>query len=760
MAAATQLIPSDAQILAELKSTFGFTSFRPLQEEIVRTILRGQDVFALLPTGGGKSLCYQLPALLLPGLTVVVSPLISLMKDQVDKLEAMGVSATYVNSSLEPAEVSRRVSALVRGEMKLAYVAPERLMLDGFLRLLATVQPSLFAIDEAHCISEWGHDFRPEYRYLQRLRALFPSTPLSAFTATATARVQADIVAQLGLRRAATFRGSFDRPNLFYDVRPKRDTYDQLVEYLRANRSASGIVYCQARSTTERLAERLQADGFSAAAYHAGLESDVRRRCQDAFIRDDVQVIVATVAFGMGIDKPDVRFVVHYDLPKNLEGFYQESGRAGRDGEPSDCILFYSAGDAVKYEHFIRQKESEADRSVARQQLRQMTQWAESVTCRRQALLAYFDESFGPSSAGTDEGPTTKDEVDSSSSAAADECCDVCRTPVEEQDWTIPAQMYLSCVKRTGERFGSAYVIDVLRGSRGERILRNGHDKVSTYGIGRDRPKEDWQHLARELLRRDHVRQDADDYNTLKVTDRGYAVLFKGERVMLRRALAPARPATATAAAGGAQQFHQDLFERLRDLRRRLADERGVPPYVVFHDAALRQMAAELPAHEQHFRRIQGVGERKLADFGDPFLAAIAEYVAETGAQPVAPVAGSQVPVAGTTSREKSRRGLPPTVKESLDLFHSGQTVAEIARTRQLAISTIEGHLATAMEAGEPLALDRLVVPEKQRAIEAAFAVVGAGPLRPLIDHLGEAYTYAEIRFVRAAVGWARLPSP
>ncbi len=384
----------EMNIRACLKATFGYTSFRPLQEDIVRSILAGRDVFVLMPTGGGKSLCYQLPALLLDGMTVVVSPLIALMKDQVDSLEALGVSATYVNSSLDASEIGRRQAAVARGEVKLLYVAPERLMMPGFLRLLAATGVAFFAIDEAHCISEWGHDFRPEYRELARLRALFPGTALGAFTATATTRVQADIRAQLGLQSAASFRGSFNRPNLFYEVRPKHDAYGQLVRYLRGRDRSSGIVYCQSRARTEQLAAQLSADGFAAVAYHAGLESEERRGRQDAFIKDDVQIVVATIAFGMGIDKPDVRFVVHYDLPKNLEGFYQESGRAGRDGEPADCILFYGPGDAVKHRHFIDEKPSAIERQVALRQLRQMDEWAAGTTCRRRALLAYFDESF------------------------------------------------------------------------------------------------------------------------------------------------------------------------------------------------------------------------------------------------------------------------------------------------------------------------------------------------------------------------------
>jgi ATP-dependent DNA helicase RecQ len=411
-------------------------------------------------------------------------------------------------------------------------------------------------------------------------------------------------VAQLGLQRAAAFRGGFDRPNLFYEVRPKRAAYDQLTSYLRARAHASGIVYCQARSTTESVAARLQADGFSAAAYHAGLESGERRRSQEGFSRADIRIMVATIAFGMGIDKPDVRFVVHYDLPKNLEGYYQESGRAGRDGEPSECILFYGYGDVAKLEHLIKQKESDVERNVASQQLRQMVDWAERTTCRRRALLAYFDEQL---------------------QAQPDPCCDVCREPVEQADYTIPAQMFLSCAKRTRERFGSAHLIDVLRGSRSEKVLRFGHDKLTTYGIGRDRSKEEWQHLSRALLRGGYIRQALEEFNAVKITERGNSVLFKGERVTLPNARYGALRLPEPAA--DFPQPRPGLFDQLRALRRRLANERGVPPYVVFHDATLRQMAAALPTSREQLRRIPGVGERKLLDFADAFLAVIAEFV-------------------------------------------------------------------------------------------------------------------------------------
>jgi ATP-dependent DNA helicase RecQ len=654
---------ADADLLDRLRTVFGFSGFRPLQESIVRAILAGQDAFVLMPTGGGKSLCYQLPALLLDGLTVVVSPLIALMKDQVDALQALGVAATYVNSSLDREEIAWRQWQVARGQIKLLYVAPERLTTPGFLQLLTQARPALFAVDEAHCISEWGHDFRPEYRALKVLRERFPEVPLGAFTATATSRVQADIVAQLGLGQAASFRGSFNRANLFYQVQPKSAPYRQLITYLREHPGGSGIIYCASRAGTETLAERLRADGFSAAAYHAGLDSAERQARQDAFIRDDVQIIVATIAFGMGIDKPDVRFVVHYDLPKNLESYYQESGRAGRDGEPSDCILFYSYGDALKFEHFIDEK-SPSEQVVARQQLRQMVDWADGATCRRRALLAYFGDELA---------------------GQVGRCCDLCDDPQAVEDFTVPAQMLLSCVKRTGERFGMAYVIDVLRGSKNERITSLGHDRLPTYGIGADRPKELWQHVVFGLLRQGQLRQ-AGEYNVLEVTETGYAVLFKGVKVVLpkprpaatKARKTPAERSGAGRASGTVERYHEPLFEELRALRKRLADARGWAPYMVFPDTTLKQMAASLPRTPGELLRLHGVGQQKLRDFGEQFMAEVVGYVQRTGAESLTagqPSTGGGQAIrnggrlTGRTERPPPWRQAPPLWDDEPELF-------------------------------------------------------------------------------------------
>jgi ATP-dependent DNA helicase RecQ len=714
---------TNSEILATLKSTFGYSSFRPLQEEIVRATLDRRDVFVLMPTGGGKSLCYQLPALLHEGTTVVVSPLIALMKDQVDALRALGVSATFINSSLDPPEISRRQEALTRGEVKLLYVAPERLMLPGFLRLLSSIPIAGFVIDEAHCISEWGHDFRPEYRDLRRLRSIFPKVPLGAYTATATTRVQADIRSQLDLGNAAAFQASFNRPNLFYQVRPKDSkAYGEIAAYVRAHPEASGIIYCTSRASTETIAGRLKKDGFRAIAYHAGLESDDRLRRQEAFVRDDVQIIVATVAFGMGIDKPDVRFVIHHDLPKSLEGYYQESGRAGRDGEPSDCILFYNYADVAKQRHFIADKETEEERRVAEWQLKQMTDWASGSDCRRRTLLGYFDEQF--------EGQE-------------DPCCDLCRSPLEREDATVPAQMFLSCVKRTGERFGVTYIIQVLRGSRDQRILGFGHDRLSTYGIGKDRTEDDWRHISRELIRGEYLFQDQEAYNALKVTESGRRVLLAGEKVSIVR---PQRPSRTSKSKIDEDTPNPVLFERLRVLRKRLADERRVPPYVIFHDGALKHMAASLPRTRDQLLRVPGVGERKVLDFGEVFLAEIAAHVGQTGDTPV-----TMAPRPITPPKDKDDLGA--TVLTTLELLSAGNSIQAIARERGLNQNTIENHLVEAIQAGEAVDVDRLIDAAKRQAIERTIEQVGDEYLSPVMERLGAGYTYGELRLVKA---WRR----
>lgn len=590
-----------------LERHFGFRTFRPWQEEIVRDALAGRDVFAVLPTGGGKSLCFQLPALARPGLTVVVSPLIALMKDQVDALTAAGVSATYLNSSLGAGESRPRLRGLHAGEYRLLYVAPERLMLSGFLEDLRRWRLVQFAIDEAHCISEWGHDFRPEYRQLAQLRTLFPEVPMMALTATATERVRGDILEQLHLRDPGVYVASFNRPNLTYRVRAKAGAYEQTLALVRARGREAGIVYVQSRKGAEGLAEKLVADGVRAAPYHAGLAPGERARNQERFLRDEIRVICATIAFGMGINKPNVRYVIHYDLPKNIEGYYQETGRAGRDGLPSECLLLFSAGDVRKQLQFIEEKPDPAEQEVARQQLRRMVHYAESAQCRRVELLGYFGERYGEAACGA---------------------CDNCLSPRPTYDGTIEAQKFLSCVYRIRERsgfgVGVAHVIDVLRGAETERIRQWGHDTLSTYGIGRDKDKGGWGAVARELMRLGYLRQAAGRFPILEVTDEGMNVLRTRRAVALTRPVGDEGPA---APRRGEIACDEVLFERLRGLRKSIADELGVPSYIVFGDVSLRQMARDYPTTPEAMRRISGVGEHKMREFGQRFLEAIGEHL-------------------------------------------------------------------------------------------------------------------------------------
>jgi ATP-dependent DNA helicase RecQ len=605
----------DHSLTVELKQRFGFDSFRPGQEAIVRDILARRDVLAIMPTGGGKSLCFQLPALLSPGVCIVVSPLIALMQDQVRLLQDNGIEATFINSSLDRPEMSRRFARLERGELKLLYVAPERLLQAEFAgdvlpRLQASHGISSLVVDEAHCVSEWGHDFRPEYRQLHRLRTRFADVPIAAFTATATERVRQDIVRQLALREPRIHVASFNRPNLHYAVRPKtKATYAEVLGRARDDKGA-GIVYCLSRKRVDELAQRLQSDGIRALPYHAGLDADTRRDNQEAFIRDDAQVIVATIAFGMGINKPDVRWVVHYDLPKTLEGYYQESGRAGRDGEPARCILYFGAGDIRTAEMIIAQKvdpvsfEPLADEQrIARQQLRHVLNYAESSECRRAVQLRYFGEIL--------EGKCN--------------ACDNCLEPRSLIDRTTEARQFLSCVARLAqrrERYGIAYVIEILRGGATQRVITRDHSSLSVYGIGRHLGLNEWRDVARALLHQGLMAQSQDGYAVLSLNEASWQVL-RGERtVQVGESVKPAGKGRAAkpVATGG----DDGLFEILRALRKRLADEAGLPPYIVFNDASLRDMAQRQPRTLEEFSTIVGVGQAKLARYGPQFVELIA----------------------------------------------------------------------------------------------------------------------------------------
>jgi ATP-dependent DNA helicase RecQ len=603
----------DTTIDATLSEVFGYSTYRPHQREIVEHVLRGGDAFVLMPTGGGKSLCFQIPALHRRGTAIVVSPLISLMKDQVDALRGNGVAAACLNSSLSPEESTAVLRDLRSGALDLLYVAPERLMLDGFLDLLSTVEVSLFAIDEAHCVSQWGHDFRPEYVRLAQLRELFPGIPLIALTATADDQTREDVRERLHLTGAPVFSAGFDRPNIRYTVADKSDAPKQLKEFIQSQAGESGIVYCLSRKRVDDVAARLRKAGVKAAAYHAGMPAPARTKVQDDFLRDEVHVVVATVAFGMGIDKPDVRFVVHYDMPKNIEGYYQETGRAGRDGAPAEALCLYGLQDVVTARMLIENGNNAEQIRVELHKLQAMTAFAEATTCRRRVLLGYFGERLD------------------------EDCgnCDVCLDPPELFDATVDAQKALSTVWRTGERFGIGHVIDVLRGNTSEKIGQWEHDQLSVYGIGKDLSRDEWTSVLRQLIHLGYLRQDIAAYSALKLEPKA-GELLRGE-VQLRLAKPRVRVAAPTVKERKAKRsralvsgldadgmpIDEELFDRLRELRRTLAAEQKVPAYVVFGDRSLADMAARRPATRDEFLECHGVGEAKLERYGEVFLSAI-----------------------------------------------------------------------------------------------------------------------------------------
>ena len=702
-------MPQFQSLEEALKQFFGYDNFRLGQRQIIEEALQDRDLLIIMPTGGGKSLCFQLPALLKPGLTVVVSPLIALMQDQVDALQDNGIGATFLNSSLSWEDVRSREFAILKGKIKLLYVAPERLLGEKFLPFLEQVRSqigiSAFAIDEAHCVSEWGHDFRPEYRQMKQLRQRYPDVPILALTATATGRVRQDIIQQLTLKQPGIHVASFNRPNLYYEVQPKqRQSYNQLLKQVRSHKG-SGIIYCLSRRKVDEIAFRLQQDGISALPYHAGLSDEDRSTNQTRFIRDDVEVMVATIAFGMGINKPDVRFVIHYDLPRNLESYYQESGRAGRDGEPAHCTLFFGASDIRTVDYLIEQKPDPKEQRVARQQLRQVIEYAEGTDCRRTIQLSYFGERF--------KGDCSN--------------CDNCHSPKPVEDWTIEAQKFLSCVARCKERFGMTHIIDVLRGSRRQKIEQNGHHLLSTYGIGKDKSIEAWKMLGRSLLHQGLVDETTDGYRVLKLNKLSWEVMRSQRSVHIAITETPAAKAIEDTNPRGAEV--EILFERLRKLRKHLADAQSVPPYVVFADSSLKLMAQQQPQTLDAFAKISGVVTHKVNQYGDKFVSEIRAFCQE-----------QKLPVPLPSN----------THMVTLQHYQQGLSIEEIAQKRGFSPRTIITHLSELLEMKQPVDIDRLVSPEQQKLILQAIQTVGAESLKTIREHLGEEYGYEEIQLVRA----------
>ena len=704
-----------------LKHFFGYNSFRPGQREIVEAALEQRDMMIVMPTGGGKSLCFQLPALLKPGLSVVVSPLIALMQDQVEALLDNGIGATFLNSTLSAQEVRSRETAILEGKIKLLYVAPERLLGERFLPFLDRVAEQLgisaFAIDEAHCVSEWGHDFRPEYRQMEQVRDRYPDIPIMALTATATERVRQDIIQQLTLRNPYIHVASFNRPNLYYEVRPKtKHSFAEVLQIIQ-KKGGSGIIYCLSRKKVEEVAYKLQQSGIEALPYHAGMNDVDRSTNQTRFIRDDVQIMVATIAFGMGINKPDVRFVIHYDLPKNLEGYYQESGRAGRDNEPAHCSLFFGYGDVKIIEYIIDQKPDEQEQRIAKQQLRRVINYAESTDCRRTIQLSYFGDSF-PGNCGH-----------------CDNCCS--QKPVE--DWTLEAMKFLSGVARCREKFGMNHVIDVLRGSKNQKVLQYQHDQLSTYGIGKDRSADDWKMLARSLLHQGLLDERTDGFPILKLNEKSWEVMKRQRTVEI--AVEPKREVQGKNRSLAVEV--ESLFAILRTLRKQIADEQFVPPYVVFPDKSLRDMAEKRPQNLREFEDVYGVGSNKRDKYGQVFLEAIRTFCQEqglpTGAAPSPVVNLPTVPNMPSYSQ-----------MQTWELHRKGLTVEGIADARGMSPTTITGHLVELIEMEREVDINLLVEPERQQPIVQAIQIIGDDRLKPIYEFLQSSYTFEEIKLVRA----------
>ncbi|SHH54121.1 DNA helicase RecQ [Flavobacterium defluvii] len=685
---------------AKLKENFGFEKFRPNQETIIKTVLSGQDTFAIMPTGGGKSICFQLPALVLPGITIVISPLIALMKDQVDSLKTNGISACYINSSQSSEEQQFYIDNLKSNNFKLVYIAPESLSyLDNIFNELTI---SLITIDEAHCISSWGHDFRPAYTNLGYLKNRFPSTPVLALTATADKATRVDIAKQLNLKNPKTFVASFDRKNLSLEVRPALDRVKQIIDFIENKPNESGIIYCLSRKTTEELAEKLIKNGISAKAYHAGLDNITRAKTQDEFINDDCQVVCATIAFGMGIDKSNVRWVIHYNLPKNIEGYYQEIGRAGRDGLPAETVLFESYADVIQLQKFASEG---LNSDVQLAKLERMKQYADAVSCRRKILLSYFGE------------------------LVTENCgnCDICKNPPTFFDGTILAQKALSAITRLQQSEPLAVIVDFLRGSRNAYIYEKNYQELKTYGIGADISWYDWNQYLIQLINLGYCEIAFHQHNKILLTPFAKKVLFEGEKVKLTTVVKKTIDKNEVKQEK-AKTTKNSLFETLRKLRYEIAKEEEVPAYVIFSDAALRQMEILRPMSDEEFLAVEGVGKAKLEKYGSDFINTIIEFERNKS----------------VVKKEKKDN----TYKKTLELFEAGISIKEIAERRSLSETTIISHLAKLYVDGHDLDLSQFVSDSEIIEIEKAQKELEyPNALKPYFDYFEEKMSYDKIRF-------------
>ena len=697
-----------------LQSIFGYDEFRHAQKEIIRELLNGHDALVLMPTGGGKSLCYQIPALVREGTAIVISPLIALMQDQVDALQQLGISAAFLNSSLNADEAYNVERQLLNNELELLYVAPERLLNSHFLSLLDQCHLSLFAIDEAHCVSQWGHDFRPDYQQLKLLHQRYPIVPRIALTATADQRTRDEIIAQLQLDEARVFINSFDRPNINYAISEGNNPKQRLWSFLQNDHpNDAGIVYCLSRKKVEGIAEWLAEQGRLALPYHAGLSQEIRQKNQQRFLREEGVIIVATIAFGMGIDKPDVRFVAHLNLPKSIEAYYQETGRAGRDGEPANAWMAYGLQDVITLRQFMQNSSAdEAHKRVEHQKLESMLALCDVVSCRRQSLLSYFDED-GTEACGN---------------------CDNCQSPPEQWDGTESAQKALSCIYRTDQRFGVNYIIDILHGKSDERIQRNGHDAISTFGIGSDIPVTEWRSLFRQLIALDYLDIDAERHGGLRLTEKCRELLRGEHTLQLRKQSKPEKTVREKKKKGSVRPQDTELWEALRALRLSLAEEYGVPPYVIFHDSTLQEMLKSRPTTLVDLSKISGVGEQKLLRYGNEFIDEISQY-------PLSELLNNR---------------LTPTVNETLIVYQQGLNVEKIAQQREVKTSTIYTHLADAIEIGLLDVRDVLDLSDAEYN-EILFVLESQeeqekGRLKPVYDELDGEVDYGILRCVQASI--------
>ena len=693
-----------------LQQQFGFSSFRLEQEAVIQSVLQKKDTFALMPTGGGKSLCYQIPALIFDGLTVVISPLIALMKDQVDALRVNGIEAAFLNSTQGFSEQEQILEKIGSKKLKFLYLAPE----STFFKKLSSFDVSLIAIDEAHCISHWGHDFRPEYLMLAQLKQAMPHVPVIALTATADRITRKDIVEKLGLQEPATFVSSFNRANIRYTVEPKRNSFEKLLDFLEKRKDESGIIYCLSRASTETLANNLTEEGFPALPYHAGMEKDLRSKHQELFLRDEAKIMVATIAFGMGIDKSNVRYVVHMDLPKNIESYYQETGRGGRDGLNSEALLFYSYGDVSKMKRFVEINDNPEQTEIYLKKLEQMAEYGDLTTCRRKYLLNYFDE------------------------AAPDYCgnCDVCLTRIERVDGTIPAQKALSAVARLNERFGAGYVVDFLRGSQAAKIQED-HKQLKTFGVGADVSKEEWHSIVRELISLGYLAKSDGNYPILRLTSKSTAVLTGGANVMLTKSKERIEVHEQKV------NYEAGLFQQLKEVRRQLATLENVPAYIVLSDATLMELAAYLPQGREELSKISGFGQVKLEKYGKAFGEAVATYCREHHITSCIHLKSPK-----RQYRERKERDTN-TKQQTLDLFQQGHTIEKIAELRELSPITIETHLAFYVAQGK-IDIGKVMDAAKIPVIQKAIGQTDGHALTPVKELLGDDFSYGEIRMVMA----------